>query len=606
MDRKKYDDMILLKIEKSLDLLIPLGSLSAFFVAMVVLFSNIPSRFVVYDLVLSSILALLVFFRKSLSSKVKIVVISFVLLLLGGLSVFNGGFSGTGIPILILSGILIIGFMPFKVGFIYNICIVLFLSTVPILIHFKWVTFSGNNAYLNNNPAEWIIHIATYFVLNIVIIIMVNSIKSYLIQTITDTENYMDKVYHLAFHDQLTGLPNKIKFFEIMDEKIMDRGFLVLFSVKGLTLINSIYGDQMGDAFLSNLADKMKSYINGNEILARISGTEFAWYFSENDEEQMRKRILTFIELSMDVEKSLDVQSILYFYGGYVKIDSSTVDITQYYQKALIALEHAKRNKNNHLTAYDLEEETLFRRNERIKELISSAIMHNEFYMHYQEKKDITGTKTVGVEALARWNSAELGAISPGVFIPIIEKSHQIIAFGNRIITLVLDDYPKICQKYSSDIRVAINISPHHMLSPTFVEDVTQMIQRRQISSEAIILEITEEALIDDVDKAIRVISLLRKNGFKIALDDFGTGYSSLNYLASLDVDEVKIDRSFISKLTQDSKTYVLIQAIINMQSTYGFTVVAEGVETQQQCDILQSLGCNIIQGFLYSRPSSL
>lgn len=606
MKQRKYEEMILQRIEKNFDVLIPFGAVIALISGIVILFGNIPSEFAAYDIGLSIFLLFLFAFRKRVHIKQKIGIIAFLLFLLGSVSILSTGFAGTGIQVLIVGSILVIGFLPMIYGVFFTVLICSFLVAVPIALNIGWLHYDGNNAYLHNDPTEWVIHLLSFIILNVILMIIINSIKIYLTQTIYDTENYMEELSQFAFYDQLTGLPNKNKFFESIEKDRISDAILVVFNIKGLTLVNSIYGDQKGDEILIFLAKNMKKHIVQGEYIARTNATEFAWFFPGHDEERMKERIDMFVNKVLESERELGIQSLINFYGAYVMIDQTLTDPNICYQKVLIALEYAKLKKSNTLYAYDFDVVNTFRRNERIKNLIVSAINNRDFIMHYQEKKDIKGERTLGVEALARWYSNELGPISPGVFIPIVAKSNKIIEFGNMILSLVLEDYPKICATYGEDVSVSINISPHHMLAPNFVDELVIMFDRISIPKHKIIFEITEEVIFENISDAINVISALRSHGFKIALDDFGTGYSSLSYLASLDVDEVKIDRSFIVNIEKNFKNQALIKAILNLKDTHGFSVVVEGVETKEQCAVLEELGCEIIQGYLYSKPKGL
>lgn len=256
--------------------------------------------------------------------------------------------------------------------------------------------------------------------------------------------------------------------------------------------------------------------------------------------------------------------------------------------------------------SYDSLLEEQFRTDETIKNLLPFAIAQDEITICYQEKTDCDLNKVVGVEALARWISPVLGDVSPTVFVPILEKANLSETFGRMIIQKVLDEYPRLIEKYNPEITVSINISPSHLASIEFTEFVIGEVEKRGIDATRITLEITEDSLIESLDIIAGVLFKLRNFGFKISLDDFGTGYSSLSYLSRLGFDELKIDRSFINQLNEDSRTGMLIRTIINLKDTYGIDVVAEGVETQVQSDILKDFGCNVHQGYLFSKPTPL
>lgn len=606
LNRKKYDEMILHKIEKSLNLLLPMGAFIALLSALLIFFSDRSDSFIYLDAGISGVLIMLYIFRNRLSAKFKIGVIGLITFLLGVVSILLSGFSGTGIILFVLSSLVVVGFLAKKTGAYFCLLNVSVLIFIPILLTLGIVKYEGYNSVLQNSPVEWLIHLVGFALLEFVIYVVINSIKDYLVQTITDTETYSERIYKLAFFDQLTGLSNKNMFFETLTQNEVSEGILVIFSIKGLNLINSIYGSEVGDRMLKMIAKTMLEKVDDPAQLARTAGSEFVWYYKDSNIENMLTRFKDFETRVHQSESEIESKRIIRFYGGYVKINDSRRNMDQYYQMATIALEQAKAYKDSMLLPYDAETEKRFRYEEQVKALLNTAINNREFTISYQEKKDSNTRETIGVEALARWHSKELGQVSPGVFIPIIEKSNLTVTFGNLIVKQVLDEYERLCVRYGKDISVSINISPVHLSSPLFVDNIIKIVNAYEVPPNRIIFEVTEEALIDNVEMAIGVIKELRNLGFKISLDDFGTGFSSLNYLSRLEVDELKIDRSFVKQLDHESKTSVLLQAIINLKETYGFSVVAEGVETQSQCDILNRLGCSNIQGYLFSIPTPL
>jgi len=606
LNRKKYDKMILHKIEKSLNLLLPVGALIAIISAVLLYSTDNSDRFIILDTGIALILLAIYVFRKKIRAKFKIGIIGLLTYLLGVFSILLEGFSGTGIILFVLSSLIVVGFLSKRVGAIFCVLNSAVLLIIPLLLSMDIISYEGNNSYLQNNVMEWMIHLLAFALLEFVIYVVINSIKDYLIQMITDTESYMERVFKLAFFDQLTGLANKNHFFDTLTKEKLENGILVIFNIKGLNLVNSIYGAEVGDRMLMMIANTMLDRVEEASHIARTSGSEFVWYYKDSNVENMINRFNDFEARVHESEVEIESKRIIRFYGGYVLINDSSQSIHHYFQMASIALEQAKVHKESILLPYDAETEKRFRYEEQVKALLSSAITNREFTISYQEKKDSNTKETIGVEALARWHSLEIGQVSPAVFIPIVEKTNLTVAFGNMIVKQVLSEYERLCKRYGESISVSINISPVHLSSPLFVKNIITIVNEYKVEPDKIIFEVTEEALIDNVEMALGVIKELRNFGFKISLDDFGTGFSSLNYLSRLEVDELKIDRSFVTQLDHESKTSVLLQAIINLKDTYGFSVVAEGVETQSQCDILNRLGCSNIQGYLFSKPTPL
>jgi EAL domain-containing protein (putative c-di-GMP-specific phosphodiesterase class I) len=237
---------------------------------------------------------------------------------------------------------------------------------------------------------------------------------------------------------------------------------------------------------------------------------------------------------------------------------------------------------------------------------LSNAIQDREIVPYYQSKIDYRNMACTGVEALSRWFSKELGFIPPGIFIPAISKLNLTDRFTRYVLDRVLGDYRKICEKYGEGVTVSLNISPVSFLAPEFVEYVDSMLKKHKVLADRLILEITEDVLISDHRAVSKTITELHRIGVKISIDDFGTGYSSLNYLVNIDFDEMKIDKSFIHQMEKDEKAYQLLKIICEIAELHHYSLVAEGVETTAQLDLIKDTPLSIIQGYLFSKPEAL
>ena len=231
----------------------------------------------------------------------------------------------------------------------------------------------------------------------------------------------------------------------------------------------------------------------------------------------------------------------MYFDIGYVEIDDSVKSVDDAYKKAKIALEKAKRINKNITVKYNFADEIGAFEEDNFKQLINAALNNKDFTVVYQEKVDSHSQKVIGVEALVRWESSELGFVSPAVFIPIIEKSSRFADFGNIIVEKIVNDFPELQKKYGKDIKVSMNISPPYLLSQDFSEVLETLIRSETIKPENIVFEITEESFIENLESVIDTLSLIKKYGYLVSLDDFGSGYSSLRYLATLSL--MKLNR---------------------------------------------------------------
>lgn len=605
MDHQKYDALIVKRIERNLDAILPIAVVISFLGSFISYINSGLDPFVFFDAAFGIIILGVYLLRNAISVKLKIGILIVFTFTMGMLGVLYSGFISSGILMLSISSLVAVAFVKRTIGMVYSLGVVLIFSAFPVAVHYGLLTFSGENANYLNNPSNWYIHIIVFATLCFVNIIVVNSIKQYLTQSIYEAESHLEKISTLAYYDPLTGLPNKNKFIETLDALKLETGWLILFNIRGLNLINSIYGSDIGDKVIRHMSALLDQSKREGEHVAKIGGNELVWFCNSTSREELAHRIAIFTEAVNELSHE-QLPTKLHFNAGYVQIEHGYGNIAEMLQKASMALEQAKAQKKHNIMSYDMQFEERFRTEEAIKNLLSQAIENQEFYISYQEKLDCKMDRTVGVEALARWQSGMLGNVAPNIFIPIIEKANLSVTFGMMIIQMVLDEYHKLVENYDSEITVSINISPTHLASPDFADYVIEETAKRHIHPKFITFEITEDSLIENIDVVAEVLFRLRDHGFKISLDDFGTGYSSLSYLSHLGFDELKIDRSFIQKLNEDEKTGTLIRTIINLKDTYGISIVAEGVETQEQSDLLIDYGCNVHQGYLFSKPKRL
>lgn len=210
------------------------------------------------------------------------------------------------------------------------------------------------------------------------------------------------------------------------------------------------------------------------------------------------------------------------------------------------------------------------------------------------------------MEALSRWTDELIGTVSPSKFIPVLEEMGKSVEFGELLISKVFTDYAKLCEKYNDSISVAINISPNHLIDINFLDYIRHEIIQFDMLPRRVTLEITEGIMIEDFSDVSRIIDRIKKLGFKISLDDFGSGYSSLSYLVKLNIDELKIDQSFVEQINTNDKIDKMIEMIVSLSEHYRLNIVAEGVETKEQYEKLLEFGCHEIQGFYFSKPEAI
>ncbi len=601
MFRKDYNEMILSRIEKSFDKIMPIGSIISWASALAIYFSRIPKAYVYMDVGIGVIFMFMYMFKRKLSAETKILITILIPTLIGVLSFMDGGFGSGGISLLMISNVVAVLYLNKRTSKLISAMTLIIFIALFIFSAFIPVDFD-----VKDDLVLWIIQFLVLILYLFILHTVVYSIRGYLLENIKDLEDSIEQTYNLAYFDQLTGLMNQYKFKEeLLSRCKQDAGYLVIFNIKNLNLINSIYNDVLGDQVLVNTAEIFNNIKTDKELISRISGNEFALWINDQDLGTFLGRVEHFT-VSFDDKFSMDRMTMkVEFFISYNKHIRGT-DLEETFHKSRLALTYAKNNNERSLIAYDEILDKLVRHDEILKERLEYALKEKSFRVYYQAKVDSINKKVVSVEALSRWTDDLLGVVPPDKFIKMLEQMNASVAFGNLVIEKVFTDYKFIIKKYGNQVTVSINVSPSHLISGGFATYVKRKIIEHKIPSKNIIIEITEEVMINNFDKVSSTIDELRHMGLSISLDDFGSGYSSLNYLATLNIDEIKIDKSFVELINRDSKVNAMIEMIINLSKAYKINIVAEGVETYEQFDYLKDMGCTEIQGYLFSKPEPL
>ena len=413
----------------------------------------------------------------------------------------------------------------------------------------------------------------------------------------------------LAFIDAMSGLPNRnliTQYSERQIRKNNDNDYFVLLDIRNLKMINSMYGLSFGDDVIKGVSERLREEKpTKTSFVTRLTGNEFGIWISNTDEDTILKWIGIINEFWNQAFYAKRFEVHVDFTVSYVRVDKDDKFFESIMQKANIALQYAK-SKELSIVRYTDEIFNEFEHESILKIHAEKGLKEDEFYPVYQEKVDTETGAVHGVESLARWESSALGFVSPGEFVPIFNKTKLILDLTEKMIDYVLSDYKKLVKKYHAGISVSINISPLFFMSEQFVSYILDKAGEYKVPTHYIILEITEDVLMDSPELVIRKVNALRQAGFKISLDDFGTGYSSLSYLQKIALDEVKIDKSLIDDIVTDASARRMLHSIVEVIQNWGYTSVAEGVETIEQVEIVKKAGCKLIQGYYYSKPEKL
>jgi PAS domain S-box-containing protein/diguanylate cyclase (GGDEF)-like protein len=416
------------------------------------------------------------------------------------------------------------------------------------------------------------------------------------------------KADYLAYYDPLTGLANRTLFMERLSQFVLtaqsarEEVALVLVDVERLSTINESLGRHSGDALLKLLADRL-SHVTGTSHSARIVSDLFAIVLrGAGDRGGLERKLAAMWEGVFGSPFQTGVIEVrISARAGIAIFPTDAADAEALLSCAEVALRKAKETGETRVFhAPEIAARSAEKRSLETK--LRQALEQEEFILHYQPKLELQTRQIVGVEALLRWQSPDLGLIPPAKFIPLLEETGLIIEVGAWVMSRAVLDHRRWVERGIASPRVAVNVSPLQMHKHDFVGTVTAALTRGA-EPPGIDLEITESLLMADIDENTRKLKELRERGVMIAIDDFGTGYSSLSYLAKLPVQALKIDRSFILSMSDDPDTMTLVQTIISLAHSLSLKVIAEGVESEEQSKLLRLLRCDEVQGYLFSRP---
>ncbi|MFB9993139.1 putative bifunctional diguanylate cyclase/phosphodiesterase [Deinococcus oregonensis] len=412
---------------------------------------------------------------------------------------------------------------------------------------------------------------------------------------------------HQAFHDGLTGLPNRTLFHDRLQQALVlahrdGNSIGVMFiDLDGFKLINDSFGHAAGDRLLIQAAERMMGTLREGDTLARVGGDEFNVILPnlagpEQAEELAHRLNLAFNLPFFIAEEAVQVTASI----GISTLTRTVLDVADLQRQADLALYHAKSKGKNTFHTFTEELFLTVHAREKTKRALQFALEHAEFELYYQPQ--LKGERLVGVEALLRWNSASLGSVRPDEFIALAEDTGLIFPIGQWVLEQACRQ-AAIWKEAGRPLRIAVNISPRQFAHPEFLSQVMNCLRINNLPGDLLEIELTERLVIQDLQAAAAKIKQLLHIGVKVSLDDFGAGHSSISYLMTLPVSALKIDRNFVRNAERSKSGQQMIQAITAIAQAMDVHVVAEGVETEAQLTLVSSLGCEVVQGFLLSRP---
>ncbi len=427
---------------------------------------------------------------------------------------------------------------------------------------------------------------------------------------ITSRKKAENRLTQLAHYDSLTGLPNRTLFMEKLNWSIdlanREQRQVVLFflDLDRFKIVNDTMGHQVGDQLLVNVANRLRHCVRKVDIVSRLAGDEFTIVITNIDHIE---------DIAIVAQKVLDAFNTPISLSGHDFFVTTSIGITTYPDDGLdidkllknadTAMYHAKSMGKNNYQFYSEAMNQKVHDEMELENNLRKALENEEFFLHYQPQIEVSSNKIVGAEVLVRWKHPKLGFISPAKFIPYAERSDLILPIGYWVLETACEQYVKWQQQGIPPFILSVNYSGVQLKKPGQVELVASILAKTGMNPENLKLELTESVVMEDAENIINTLHKFKKMGISFSIDDFGTGYSSLSYLKRFPIDTLKIDKSFVDDIATDADDEAISSTIIAMAHNLRLSVVAEGVETKEQLNILQAKGCDQVQGYYFCHP---
>jgi diguanylate cyclase (GGDEF)-like protein len=427
------------------------------------------------------------------------------------------------------------------------------------------------------------------------------------------TELASVQIEHLAYHDALTGLPNRHLFMDRLivsvaqSHRTGEKLGVLFLDIDRFKDINDSLGHSVGDQLLKSVADRIDRCTREGDTLARFGGDEFTLLVPQigdvEDAAKTGQKIIEMLKIPFLIgERELFVSASV----GVSIYPTDGLDAETLVRNADTAMYRAKDTGRDNYQLYAPAMNARALERLALENMLRKAISQNELILHYQPLIDARSRAVTGVEALIRWRHPELGLLSPAHFISVAEISGLIIPIGEWVMNTALRQLKSWHRTFGTDLRMSVNLSARQFQQPNLVDQIRDAVNEHGVPPTCVELEITESNAMQNAENSIRTLRELKHIGVRIAMDDFGTGYSSLSYLKRFPIDTLKLDQAFVSGVTTDPSDAAIVSAVISMAHSLDLEVVAEGVETQEQLSFLQMHRCDLIQGFFFSAPLSV
>lgn len=445
---------------------------------------------------------------------------------------------------------------------------------------------------------------------------MINTNWAAVMRDVTQRKQNELKIQQLAFFDAMTGLPNRQLLIDRLKQRLTSSlrnphtGAVLFIDLDNFKSLNDTYGHDVGDLLLTEVAHRIVKCMRDSDTVARLGGDEFVVIINELDENLKDSAV----QAGIVCEKILSSFKKPFLLNSYTHHTTPSIGVTLFnhesptsidelLRRADLAMYKAKDSGRNTFRFFDLQMEAIVRERVALEEDLHLGILNEQFILHFQPQLN-SERCIIGAEALIRWNHPHRGLVMPGHFIQLAKDSGLILQIGKWVMETACRQLLQWSKHPETESLVlSINVSPRQYLQTDFVDQVIGMINRTAINPSRLKLEMTETMLIQNVEDIISKMTTLRERGVRFSLDDFGTGYSSLSYLKRLPLDQLKIDQSFVRDIMVDNNDASIVNTIIALGATLELEVLAEGVETEEQMVFLLDHGCQVFQGYLFSKP---
>jgi diguanylate cyclase (GGDEF) domain len=464
-----------------------------------------------------------------------------------------------------------------------------------------WTLYYVRSVYLSESTVSFMITVRA-LLLGILAVFLAAMVVMLLVQWQNGK-----KIANLAYRDEITGSANWQKFVAVCNARLRSgswwrsRHAVLCIDINRFTIYNDYYGHKTGDSLLKYLAETLDLMCSSREMAARRSRDIFVvlWNYSSADE--LNKRIDDLFSHMKDGPNSGNVSLSV----GVYPLTEQDKDIVHAVDMAIIAEQTLEDAKVNAVAYFDEKIRARMTEEHELEKLMHTALDNGEFKLFLQPKHKVQNGALGGAEALVRWISPEKGFISPGKFIPLFEKNGFVGPVDNYILEQLCIFQRSRLRKGYKTVPISVNVSRVQLSDPNLAHEICAIVDKYSVPHKFIDIELTESACFDDMDVLVATITKLRSMGFPVSMDDFGSGYSSLNLLKDLPFDTLKIDGEFFRNVTDADRANVVVKNIIDLAKSLHMTVVAEGIEQQEQVDFLRTTECDLIQGYFYSKPIS-